>query len=128
MKTLISKRIVFLFAAVLFAATVFFARPVSVRAAEQGAAEAVVSEEAAGVTAEASIKTAKAYAAGIAMAIAAAAAAISMGLAISRSNESIARQPEAAGNIRTQLMLGLVFIETVAIYTMIIGILIVFVL
>ena len=51
-----------------------------------------------------------------------------MGLSISKSAESIARQPEAAGNIRTSLMLGLVFIETAIIYALIVGILIIFVL
>ena len=51
-----------------------------------------------------------------------------MGLAISKSAESIARQPEAAGSIRTAMMLGLVFIETVVIYALIVAILIIFVL
>ena len=57
-----------------------------------------------------------------------AAAAIGMGLAIGKSAEGISRQPEAAGNIRTSLMLGLVFIETVVIYALIIAILVIFVL
>ena len=51
-----------------------------------------------------------------------------MGLAIGKSAEGISRQPEAAGNIRTSLMLGLVFIETVVIYALIIAILVIFVL
>ena len=51
-----------------------------------------------------------------------------MGLAIAKSSEGIARQPEAEGKIRTTLMLGLVFIETAIIYALIIAILIVFVL
>ena len=38
------------------------------------------------------------------------------------------RQPEAEGKIRSTFMLGLVFIETVVIYALIIGILIIFVL
>ena len=49
-------------------------------------------------------------------------------LAIGKSAEGISRQPEAAGNIRTSLMLGLVFIETVVIYALIIAILVIFVL
>ena len=40
----------------------------------------------------------------------------------------MAEQPEAAGQIRTSMMMGLVFIETVIIYALIIAILIVFVL
>lgn len=70
----------------------------------------------------------KAIAAGIAVGIAAAAGAIAMGLATAKSTESIARQPEAEGKIRTALMLGLVFIETAIIYALLVVILIIFVL
>ncbi|MBQ7425305.1 MAG: ATP synthase F0 subunit C [Lachnospiraceae bacterium] len=69
----------------------------------------------------------KAIAAAIVVGIAAAAGAIGMGMAISKSAEGISRQPEAAGNIRTSLMLGLVFIETAIIYALIVAILIIFV-
>ena len=51
-----------------------------------------------------------------------------MGLAIAKSAESISRQPEAEGKIRSTFMLGLVFIETVVIYALIVGILVIFVL
>ena len=51
-----------------------------------------------------------------------------MGISIAKSNESIARQPEANGQIRTTMMMGLVFIETVIIYALIVAILIIFVL
>lgn len=74
------------------------------------------------------VVAAKANAAAIAICVAAAAAAIGMGLAIAKSVEGISRQPEADGKIRTSLMLGLVFIETVVIYALIVAILIVFVL
>lgn len=78
---------------------------------------------------EASTTTgAKAIAAAIAIALAGAAGAISMGFAIAKAVDSIARQPEAEGKIRTQLMLGLVFIETAIIYALIVAILIIFVL
>lgn len=70
----------------------------------------------------------KAVAAGIAVGIAAACGAIAMGLATAKSAESIARQPEADGKIRTALMLGLVFIETAIIYALLVVILIIFVL
>ncbi len=69
----------------------------------------------------------KAMAAAIVVGLAAAAGAIGMGMAISKSAEGISRQPEAAGNIRTSLMLGLVFIETAIIYALIVAILIIFV-
>ena len=69
----------------------------------------------------------KALAAAIVVGIAAAAGAIGMGIAIAKSSEGIARQPEASGDIRSSLMLGLVFIETLVIYALIVTILIVFV-
>ena len=70
----------------------------------------------------------KAIAAGIAVGIAAAGGAVGMGLATAKSTESIARQPEAEGKVRTTLMLGLVFIETAIIYALLVVILIIFVL
>lgn len=70
----------------------------------------------------------KAVAAGVAVGIAAAAGAVAMGLATGKAAESIARQPEAEGKIRTSLMLGLVFIETAIIYALLVVILIIFVL
>jgi len=70
----------------------------------------------------------KAVAAGLAVGIAAAGGAVAMGMATAKSTESIARQPEAEGKIRTALMLGLVFIETAIIYALLVVILIIFVL
>ena len=60
--------------------------------------------------------------------LAAAGGAIAMGVAVGKSTEGIARQPEAEGKIRTTLMLGLVFIETAIIYALLVVILIIFVL
>lgn len=71
---------------------------------------------------------AKAIAAGVAVSLAASAGAIGMAIAIGKSAESIARQPEAAGKINSAMMLGLVFIETAIIYALIVAILIIFVL
>ena len=70
----------------------------------------------------------KAIAAGIAVGIAAAGGAVAMGMATAKSAESIARQPEAEGKVRTTMMLGLVFIETAIIYALLVVILIIFVL
>ena len=70
----------------------------------------------------------KAVAAGLAVGIAAAGGAIGMGLTTAKSAESIARQPEAEGKVRTTMMLGLVFIETAIIYALLVVILIIFVL
>ena len=69
----------------------------------------------------------KAMAAAIAIGLAALGGAIAMGLAISKSAEGVSRQPEASGKIQGLMMLGLVFIETVVIYALVVAILIVFV-
>ena len=70
----------------------------------------------------------KAMAAGIVVGLAAAAGAIGMGIAVAKSTESMARQPEIAGKINSTMMLGMVFIETAIIYALIVAILIIFVL
>lgn len=70
----------------------------------------------------------KALAAGIGIGLAALGGTIGMGLAVAKASESISRQPEADGKIRSAFMLGLVFIETVVIYALIVGILVIFVL
>lgn len=75
-----------------------------------------------------SVTRTKALAAAIAIGIAAAAGAVSMAVAIARGSEAIARQPEATSDIRTNTMLGLVFIETAIIYALIVAIVIIFVL
>ena len=87
--------------------------------AEEVAAPAAAADDATGL---------KAIAAAATIALASVAGAISMGVSISKASESISRQPEAAGSIRTSLMLGLVFIETAIIYALIVAIQIVFVL
>ncbi len=97
-----------------------FAASSDASAAEQTSAEAVQTVD--------NTTGNKAVAAAVCVGIAAAAAAVGMGIAIAKSSEGISRQPEAAGSIRTSLMLGLVFIETAIIYALIIAILIIFVL
>ncbi|MCD8230519.1 MAG: ATP synthase F0 subunit C [Clostridiales bacterium] len=78
--------------------------------------------------AEASEAGSKAVAAAIAIGLASAGGAIGMGIAIAKSVEGISRQPEASGKIQTNLMLGLVFVETAIIYALIVAILVIFVL
>ena len=70
----------------------------------------------------------KAIGAGIAVGFAACGGGIGMGIAVGRCGEGVARQPEMSGKIQTIMMLGLVFIETVVIYALIIAILAIFVL
>ena len=54
--------------------------------------------------------------------------ALGMAHSVAKAANNMAEQPEAAGQIRTSMMMGLVFIETVIIYALIIAILIIFVL
>ena len=70
----------------------------------------------------------KAIGAGITVGFAACGGGIGMGIAVGRCGEGVARQPEMSGKIQTIMMLGLVFIETVVIYALIIAILAIFVL
>lgn len=70
----------------------------------------------------------KAVAAAIVVAVVGATGAIGMAVAISKSTDSMARQPEIAGKINSTMMLGMVFIETAIIYALIVAILIIFVL
>lgn len=55
-------------------------------------------------------------------------AGIGIGMATAKAVESIARQPEASGKIQTALLLGCALAEATAIYGLIIGILIIFML
>jgi len=90
-------------------------------------AEAAVAESEAGSN-ENDLLSSKAMASAIVVGIVGAAGAIAMGMAISKSAESMARQPEMAGKINSAMMLGLVFIETAIIYALVIAILVIFVL
>lgn len=53
-------------------------------------------------------------------------AGIGIGLATGKAVESIARQPEAAGDIRTSLLLGCALAEATAVYGLVASILIIF--
>lgn len=54
-------------------------------------------------------------------------AAIGMGNATAKAVESVSRQPEASGKISQSLMLGLIMMETTAIYGLFVAILLIFV-
>ena len=103
---------------------------VSVFAAEGDTQEYIQAEAVENVQeeAESSVISAKAIAAALAVGVVGVAGAIGMAVAISKSVESMARQPEASGKINSAMMLGLVFIETVIIYALIVAILVIFVL
>lgn len=48
-------------------------------------------------------------------------AAIFMGIAVKTALESIARQPEASGKISSTLLIGLALVESIAIYSFVIA-------
>jgi len=57
----------------------------------------------------------------IAIAIATIGPGLGQGMAASKAMDAIARQPEAAGNIRTTLILALAFMEALTIYGLLIA-------
>ena len=65
--------------------------------------------------------------AGFALAIAAAFGALSQAKGLSAAVEGIARNPSAAGEIRGNLILGLVLIESLVIYVLLISLILFFV-
>ena len=67
-----------------------------------------------------------ALAAGFGMAIAAAGCGIGQSRAITAALDGIARNPSAAGPIRASMIFGLVLIESLAIYALLIAILLIF--
>ena len=112
--------VLFFAAFALFSATA----PATVSYAAETEAEVEAEAEEGGDNATAG----KAIAAAISIGIAAGLGALGMGLCVGKSAEGIARQPEAEGKIRTTMILGIVFIETVVIYALIVSILVIFVL
>lgn len=93
----------------------------TVEAAEETVAK---TEEKAGLD----LSSVKAIVAGAIITAAAVAGALGMAFSIGKAVDSTARQPEAGADIRSSMMLGLVFIETAIIYALIVAILVVFVL
>ena len=110
--------------ALLFAAATMPALAAELTDAENAAAVELVSE----TGSETKILSSKAWAATVLIGIACVAGALGMAWSIMKTTNNIAKQPEASGNLRTTMMLGLVFIETIVIYALIVAILIIFVL
>jgi F-type H+-transporting ATPase subunit c len=65
--------------------------------------------------------------AGFALGIAAGLAAIGQGMSVGRATEALARNPSAAGEIRGALILGLVLIESLVIYVLLISLILFFI-
>ena len=66
-------------------------------------------------------------AAAVGMAIAAAGCGIGQGLGLKAACEGTARNPEAGGKLTVTLILGLAFIESLAIYSLVVNLIVLFV-
>ena len=72
------------------------------------------------------ILTASVVIAGLSIAIATIGTGIGQGMAVNGAMQGISRQPEAAGTIGTNLIIGLAFIESLAIYALVVALLLLF--
>ena len=75
---------------------------------------------------EAIIIAAKAIGAALCMGVGSIGPALGEGNAVSKALEGIARQPEAASDLRTNMILGCAVTETTGIYSLVIALLILF--
>jgi F-type H+-transporting ATPase subunit c len=78
--------------------------------------------------AQAIATAAKALGAGLCMGIGAIGPALGEGNAVGKALEGMARQPEQAGTLRTNMIMGCAITETTGIYSLLIAFLILFVL
>ena len=74
------------------------------------------------------VEAARALGAGLCMGIGAIGPAIGEGNAVGKALEGMARQPEMAGTLRTNMILGCAVTETTGIYSLVIALLILFML
>ena len=73
------------------------------------------------------IEAAKALGAGLCMGLGAIGPAIGEGNAVGKALEAMARQPEMASTLRTNMILGCAITETTGIYALVISLLLLFV-
>jgi len=72
-------------------------------------------------------EAAKLLGAGIAMGVGALGPGIGLGMLLGKAYESIARQPEVSGDIRTNMFIGIGVTEAVALYAFVVALILVFV-
>jgi len=72
-------------------------------------------------------ETMRLLAAGLAIAIGALGPALAIGMLASKAMEAIGRNPDAASEIRTSMILGMAFAEAIAIYALVVALIIKFV-
>ena len=73
------------------------------------------------------IKAACAIGAGLCMGLGAIGPGVGEGNAVGKALEAMARQPEMAGNLRTNMILGCAITETTGIYSLVIALLLMFI-
>ena len=91
---------------------------------QKGVAWALETTADATVTASAGFFTSNVRSVCLVLAIAAGMCGIGMGIAIANAMSAIARQPEAAPKIQLNMMIGLAFIESLVLYSLFLGIVI----
>ncbi len=74
---------------------------------------------------QALVEAAKAIGAGLCMGLGAIGPALGEGNAVSRALEGMARQPEVAGMLRTNMIIGCAITESTGIYSLLVAILII---
>jgi F-type H+-transporting ATPase subunit c len=80
-----------------------------------------------GLTGPEGVDAAKAIGAALAIGLGAIGPGIGIGMAVRGAMEALGRNPEAAGDIRTTMIIGAALAEAVAIYAFVIAIIIAFV-
>jgi F-type H+-transporting ATPase subunit c len=69
----------------------------------------------------------KFLAAGLSMGIGAVGPGIGIGLLVNGAMQAIGRNPDAAGTIQTNMILGIVFTEAISIYALVVALILLFV-
>ena len=72
-------------------------------------------------------EAAKLLGAGIAMGVGALGPGLGLGMMLGKALESIARQPEVSGDIRTNMFIGIGVTEAVALYAFVVALILIFV-
>ncbi len=77
--------------------------------------------------AEAAKDLGKLLGAGLSMGLGAIGPCVGLGIMIGKALESIARQPEVAGDVRTNMFIGIGVTEAVALYAFVVALILIFV-
>lgn len=73
------------------------------------------------------LRIAEALSSAFAVSIGCSAAAIAQGMAVKQACDSMARQPDLAGELRFTMIIGLAMIESLAIYCLLVALILLFV-